>query len=378
MTAVDDRTEDHVRAVLRAIADATTIPERPTLDGTEPMRLVADLDGARRDRRGLARSGARRLALGAAVAAVVVALAGTAVLVGDAGPDTETGASGPTGPGDEPVGYTGPVYGLDPADLPAGFVAIESTVGDVNDLSNAPLDVSILALDGGGVAAVVTGPAARLAAALDDSFGTADAAGSSDGEEIALANGATAEVLGTEKAGWVELAVRRDGRWLGAIQANRATLAEVLPLAEHHIADPAGERPGRLVSATTTYRFALDPDRVGAMITYADPESVSGAVTTGEITVRTESGIGLDPLVRHLADEEVDVAGHPGYLTSSDSEIWVTWEAEPDIVVTLGGWAWGEQGLDTDAVLDLAGKVHPVVTALVPRTEEAEEDEPGE
>ncbi len=180
-------------------------------------------------------------------------------------------------------------------------------------------------------------------------------------------------VVGTDKEDWVELAVRGDGRWLGAIRANRATVDEVLPLAEH-VADPAGDRPGQLVESATTHALASGSDRVGAMITYAKPASESGAVTTGDIAVRTEAGIGLDPLVRHLADEEVDIAGHPGYLTSSASEIWVTWEPEPGIVVTLGAWAWGQEGLDVDAVVDLAGKVLPVVTTAVPQTEE---DEPG-
>jgi len=373
MTAVDDRTESHVRAVLRAVAEATTIPERPGLGTTTPLRLAGDLDGTRRDRRRPPRSRAGRRLTAAAIAAAVVVLAGTAVLLGgDGGPDTETGSSSPTASVTEPRGFRGSMYGLDHADLPAGFLTAESTADDVNHRWAAPLDADIYALDGGGVAAVVTGPAAQLAEALDDDFGAADDVDGTN-EEIPLSNGTTAVVVGTDKEDWVELAVRGDGRWLGAIRANRATVDEVLPLAEH-LADPAGDRPGQLVESTTTHALASGSDRVGAMMTYAKPASASGPVTTGDITVRTEVGIGLDPLVRHLADEEVDIAGHPGYLTSSAGEIWVTWEPEPGIVVTLGAWAWGQEGLDADAVVDLAGKVLPVVTTAVPQSEE---DEPG-
>ncbi len=377
MTAVDDRTEDHVRAVLRAVAAATTIPERPALDVTTPVRLVGDLDGPRRARRRLPPPPARRVVIGVAVAAAVLALAGMAALMSDDGPDTRTGSEGTTPTTTEPGGYRGPVYGLDPADLPAGFVAMESTVGDLNAAAAAPLDADVYELDGGGVAAVVTGPTDVLAEGLADDFGAADDGDRAD-EGTPLGNGTTADVLGTDNADSFELAVRGDGRWLGAIQANGATLAEVLPLAEH-IADAPGDRPGRLVESTTTHEFALDPDRVGARITYVDPDSASGSVTTGEVTVKTESGIGIDPLVPHLADQQVDVAGHTAYLSSIDGEeIWVTWEPEPGVVVTLNGWAWGQEGLDAAAVLDLAGKVHPVVTAVVPRAEEAEEAEPGE
>lgn len=361
MTAVDDRTEDHVRAVLRAVAEATTIPERPVLDATTPLRLVGDLDGARGDQRRRPRSRAGRLVAAVAIAAAVVVLAGTAVLLGgDAGPDTQTG---PTGSTPAPRGFRGQLYGLAQADLPAGFVTAESAADDASHSWGAPLDADIYALEGGGVAAVVTGPPAQLAGALDDHFGDAGT-----DAETPLGNGTTAVVLTTDKEDWVELAVRGDGRWLGAIRANRATLAEVLPLAEH-IADPAGDRPGQLVESTTTQALASGSDRVGAMITYARPAGESGGpVTTGDITVRTEVRTGLDPLVRHLADEEVDIAGHPGYLTSSDSEIWVTWEPEPGTVVSVGAWAWGQEGLDRGDVVDLAGKVLPVVTTAVPRS----------